>query len=293
MLDILTIAACGIGLVGCVVFGIAWHIRSGGAWLRNVGLVGEVGKVLMGMNAALASILALILAARLFGDWSGRRGAVLVLVLIYMLKPWWWLRVMWHAHSRQEPVRPTHRESDQVGFLRRYGKAAAAVLIAVFTSLQVYYGGDNHIDGEEAVQIGIATATAVGTYVLPLAHQYTWTKTAYAVIMAVLQALATVALGGLDANEYLILILAALQVVGVGAAPAVSNNGARAGGVTGADRGSLRAGGAVMLAAGVVTAGALVMLAASSASAGRPRPPADHAPTFATPYPPVPVCDLD
>lgn len=109
----------------------------------------------------------------------------------------------------------------------KYGKALAAVLFAALTAAQVRFGGDSQLDAGEWVQIGIAAVTAIGVYVVPLAPQYTWTKTVVAVLLSVLQALATVALGGLDPNDYMTLALAALTAVGVGMAPAVSGNAAR------------------------------------------------------------------
>lgn len=110
-------------------------------------------------------------------------------------------------------------------WLKRYGKAIAAVVGA---ALMVAYGalsGDQRVEQEEAVQIAIAAATAVGVWLVPLAPQYRWGKTAVAVVLAVLQALTTVILGGLDANEWIALALAGLTVVGVGVTPAVSANG--------------------------------------------------------------------
>lgn len=110
-------------------------------------------------------------------------------------------------------------------FLKKYGKAIAAVIGA---ALMVAYGalnGDRHIDPEEGVQIAIAGSTAVGVYLVPLVPEYRWAKTAVAAVLAVLQVLATVILGGLDSAEWIALVLAALTVFGVGAAPAVSDNG--------------------------------------------------------------------
>lgn len=105
---------------------------------------------------------------------------------------------------------------------QRYGKAFAAVAGA---GLTVAYGalfGDQHIDPDEAVQIAIAVATAVGVYLVPLDPRWRWGKTAVAVILAVLQALTTVILGGLDTAEWIALLLAAGTALGVGAAPAIS-----------------------------------------------------------------------
>jgi hypothetical protein len=110
---------------------------------------------------------------------------------------------------------------------RRYGKALVAVL---GTALTIAYGalsGDQHIDAEEMVQIAIATATAIGVYLVPLTSGQRWAKTGVAAGLSLLQVLATVIMDGLDPSEWVLLALAALTVVGVGAAPAVSDNGVR------------------------------------------------------------------
>lgn len=109
--------------------------------------------------------------------------------------------------------------------MEKYGKALASLLGAVLVALYAALGGDNHIDPEEWVQIGIAAATAAGVYLVPIAPQYRWGKTAVAVVLAVLQALATTVLGGLDSGEWIVLVLAGLTAAGVAVAPAVSDNG--------------------------------------------------------------------
>ena len=109
--------------------------------------------------------------------------------------------------------------------LRKYGKALAAVVGA---ALMVAYGalsGDQHVDPEEGVQIAVSVATAAGVYLVPLAPQYRWGKTAVAVVLGGLQVLATVILGGVDSAEWIAIVLAALTAAGVGIAPAVSDNG--------------------------------------------------------------------
>ncbi|MEO3745021.1 hypothetical protein [Plantactinospora sp. B5E13] len=109
--------------------------------------------------------------------------------------------------------------------IRKYGKALAAIAGAALTVAYGALSGDQRIEADEAVQIAIAAATAIGVYLVPLTPQYRWAKTAVAVVLSVLQVLATVILGGLDSNEWIALLLAALTVAGVGAAPAVSSNG--------------------------------------------------------------------
>lgn len=114
---------------------------------------------------------------------------------------------------------------------QKYGKAIAAVIAAALTVAYGALSGDERIDQSEWIQIAIAVTTAIGVYVVPLAPGYRWGKTAVAVVLSVLQVLATVILGGLDPHEWVALALAALTVVGVGAAPAVSSNGITSPGV--------------------------------------------------------------
>lgn len=109
--------------------------------------------------------------------------------------------------------------------IRKYGKALVAVAGAALTVAYGALSGDQRIASDEAVQIAIAAATAIGVYLVPLTPQYRWAKTAVAVVLSVLQVLATVIIGGLEPHEWIALVLAALTVLGVGAAPAISNNG--------------------------------------------------------------------
>ncbi|MFE7868856.1 hypothetical protein ACFUYE_00690 [Micromonospora humida] len=109
--------------------------------------------------------------------------------------------------------------------MEKYGKALASLLGAILVALYAALGGDGHIDAEEIVQVGIAAVMAIGVYLVPLAPQYRWGKTAVAVLLAVLQALTTSVLGGLDAGEWIVLVLAGLTAAGVAVAPARSANG--------------------------------------------------------------------
>lgn len=107
---------------------------------------------------------------------------------------------------------------------KTYGKALAAVVGAALIVVQTAVG-DGRIDAQEWVQIAIAAATAVGVYVVPLAPQYRWGKTAVAVVLAVLQVLTTVVLGGLDTQEVVTLLITALTAAGVAGMSAVSGDG--------------------------------------------------------------------
>jgi hypothetical protein len=108
---------------------------------------------------------------------------------------------------------------------RTYGKAITATVAAALMVAYGAFSGDQHVDPDEWIQIGIALVTAAGVYLIPLAPRYTWTKTAVAALLAVLQALTTVIIGGVDPGEWMALALAAATVLGVSVTPAVSDNG--------------------------------------------------------------------
>jgi hypothetical protein len=109
--------------------------------------------------------------------------------------------------------------------MNTYGKAIASAVFFVLTALYAKLSGDGRVDPEEWVAVAIAAASAVGVYLVPLAPQYRWGKTAVAALLAALQVAATVILGGIDTNEWLLIVLAVGQALGVAAAPAVSDNG--------------------------------------------------------------------
>lgn len=109
----------------------------------------------------------------------------------------------------------------QVSFTRKYGKALVAVAIAAVTALQAALS-DHHLTPQEVVQVATAFATAVGVYLIPTAPGWKWGKTAVAVVISVLGALSTLVVNGPHSGDWTGIILAALMVLAVGAAPAVS-----------------------------------------------------------------------
>jgi len=109
--------------------------------------------------------------------------------------------------------------------MNRYGKAISAVAYFALVAAYAAISGDNRIEPDEAVAIAIAGVNAVAVYVMPLAPDARWAKTAINVLLGVLQVLATVILGGLDSNESILLALTAANLVGGGALTSVSDNG--------------------------------------------------------------------
>lgn len=112
--------------------------------------------------------------------------------------------------------------------MRKFGKAIAAVITAAVVVAYQALSGNGHIDAAEWVSIAIAAVSAVGVYLIPLAPQARWSKSAVAAVLAVLQVLTTAILGGIGADEILLMLITAAGAVGVYVAPAMSTapNGA-------------------------------------------------------------------
>jgi hypothetical protein len=106
--------------------------------------------------------------------------------------------------------------------MREYGKAIVAVIVAAIVVAYQALSGDNHIEAPEWVSIAIAAVTAVGVYVVPLAPGAKWSKSAVAAVLAVLQILTTAILGGVGADEILLMVITAAGAVGIFVAPARS-----------------------------------------------------------------------
>jgi hypothetical protein len=113
---------------------------------------------------------------------------------------------------------------------RRYGKPILSAVVLGFLALYVALGTDSHggssVVDIEWVAIAFATTQGVATYIIPLAPQYPWAKTAVGAIIAGLEVVAVVIIGGLDTQELLLIAFAVLGALGVSVAPAISNNGA-------------------------------------------------------------------
>lgn len=109
--------------------------------------------------------------------------------------------------------------------MSRYGKAISAVVYFALVAAYAALSGDNRVEPDEWVAVAIAGVNAVAVYVMPLAPGATWAKTAINVLLGVLQILATVILGGLDSNEWILLALTAANLIGGGALTSVSDNG--------------------------------------------------------------------
>ena len=113
--------------------------------------------------------------------------------------------------------------------MQKYGKGIVAFLYAIAIIVVPQLSGDHHVDASEGVAIGIAVCTAALTYLVPLAPTMPWAKTAIGAAMAGLQIATTVIIDGIDGNDILLITFAILSALGIALAPAVSDNGVRAG----------------------------------------------------------------
>lgn len=108
-----------------------------------------------------------------------------------------------------------------MSLIRTYGKALVPAAIAVVTAAQAPLT-DNKITVQEVIAFLIAVNAAVSVYLVPILH-VRYAKTMVGVFNAVLMALATVIIGGIDAHDVTQLVLAALMALGVKAANAESD----------------------------------------------------------------------
>lgn len=106
--------------------------------------------------------------------------------------------------------------------LQTYGKSVVAFLYAVAVAAVPFLSGDGRVDASEGVAIAIAACTAALTWLVPLVPAAPWTKTAVGALLAGLQVAATVIVGGVDGNDWLLISAAVLGTLGIAAAPAAS-----------------------------------------------------------------------
>ncbi|MGA5298703.1 hypothetical protein ACPCHT_02170 [Nucisporomicrobium flavum] len=106
-------------------------------------------------------------------------------------------------------------------FVNKYGKAIIGFLYAVAYVIIPLLSGDGRIGRPEWVTVAIAVVTAAGVYLVPLAPDRPWTKSVVAMLLAGLNVAAVVILDErIDAQEWVMIVTAALGAIGITAAPA-------------------------------------------------------------------------
>lgn len=89
------------------------------------------------------------------------------------------------------------------------------VVMAILTTVQAATADGSTIDEQEWVQVGIQAVMAFNVWATANLPQYTRMKTWVAVVLAVLQALYTLVVGGVDTPELINLAITALAAAGV------------------------------------------------------------------------------
>lgn len=92
----------GIGFIICLVFVIAFHVKTGGAWRRS-----EAGRWLMLGRANFMLLFGLLLLAYVsswFNTWAGARWIFLCVYGAFALQTLWPLRLLFHQ-ERMEQIR--------------------------------------------------------------------------------------------------------------------------------------------------------------------------------------------
>jgi hypothetical protein len=105
---------------------------------------------------------------------------------------------------------------------QQYGKTIMSALLAVATVAIPLWSGDNHIDPSEGIIIALGVGNAVLVYVVPITKSFAGVKSLVNAVMASLLVAQTYIAGGIDSNDWLLILAAGLAVLGVTVAPAYS-----------------------------------------------------------------------
>jgi hypothetical protein len=90
MRNTVIVAISAFGLIGCVLFIVAYHLRSAGDWRHN-----EIGIWLVTSRVNLALIFVLIISGRVFGEFPGREYMVIGFVGLFALQTFWPSKFIW------------------------------------------------------------------------------------------------------------------------------------------------------------------------------------------------------
>jgi hypothetical protein len=106
-------------------------------------------------------------------------------------------------------------------FWEKYGKALVAFLFAVWTVVSPLWFGDHHIDPDEGIVIALAVVNNAVVWVVPLNPLFKGAKTIANALLASLAVAQTVIIGGIQPDEWPLIIGAGVAVLGVWIAPVV------------------------------------------------------------------------
>jgi hypothetical protein len=104
----------------------------------------------------------------------------------------------------------------------KYGKAAIAFAYAVLAVVTTAWSGDHHVDASEGIIIALAIGNCLLVYVVPITRHSAGVKTLVNAIMAGLVVAQAQIAGGIDGNDWTLIIGAIVGGLGVAIAPAYS-----------------------------------------------------------------------
>lgn len=106
--------------------------------------------------------------------------------------------------------------------MKTYGKSILAFVGAVVMAAYPVLTGDHHVSTQDAIALLLSIVSLAGVWLVPLAPQAKWAKTAVAFVLTVGQVAAAGLIGGFDASDVTSLVIAITTFFGVAYAGAVS-----------------------------------------------------------------------
>lgn len=106
--------------------------------------------------------------------------------------------------------------------MKTYGKTILAFVGAVVMLVYPAVTGDTHLSVQDKIALALAVVQLIGVWLVPLAPQAKWAKTAVSFALTIGQVAAAGLLGGFDATDVTTLVMAIGTFFGVAYAGATS-----------------------------------------------------------------------
>lgn len=106
--------------------------------------------------------------------------------------------------------------------MKTYGKSILAFAGAVVMAVYPVLTGDHHVSTQDAIALALSVVSLIGVWLVPLAPQAKWAKTAVAFVLTIGQVAAAGLIGGFNASDVTSLVIAITTFFGVAYAGAVS-----------------------------------------------------------------------
>lgn len=110
----------------------------------------------------------------------------------------------------------------EISLFDKYGKSIGAFLFFLYTVAIPLWTGDHHIDGSEGLIIAVAIGNGLLVYIVPVTKSLPGLKSVVNVILAGLVVAQTQLAGGIDANDWYLIIGAVVAAIGIPILPAAS-----------------------------------------------------------------------